>query len=290
MSEDAPETINSDFKAVPASHYTYDELAHIYNEARTDYIIPMPMNAKRMQEYVEHYDIDLNGSFVASNRLGEACGVGMLGVRPGRCWITRLGVIPHRRLKGTAQFIMESMLEYGRERGATVAQLEVIVGNEPARALFEKMGFEPTRTLLIIRRPPGQPEPHAVYDEAEVTFIEQDAVFQYLQRRAEGASWVEETASLLNVRWLQGVEVTTVDGSSAWVVYQRLPFQLTHFVLSPDASDEAIRTALYHIHKLSPMQDTKIENVALYDHEWHIYQSMGYIEVFRRTEMILSLI
>jgi ribosomal protein S18 acetylase RimI-like enzyme len=281
------QNITSNQTLIPASQYTYQELADIYNEARVDYIVPMPMNAKRMQEYVQDYDIVLDGSYVIVNANGEASGIGMLGMRDTRCWITRLGIIPYRRLKGMGQSITEQMLAYGREHGAKLAQLEVIVGNEPARSLFEKLGFRETRTLLIIRRPPSAPEPNEYYDSATVTPIEAHEVPAYLAQRAEGASWVEETQSLLNTGNLRGVAVVTPEGQKAWVIFQRSPFQLTHFVLSPNASDQAIYTALYHVHKSFPMQDTKIENVPLQAHEWDIYQNMGYLEVFQRTEMFL---
>lgn len=277
----------SDQQAVPASRYNYQELAEIYNEARTDYIVPMPMNAKRMQEYVEHYDIDLDGSFVVLGTDNLPCGVGMLGMRGHRAWVTRLGVIPHRRLRGMGQFIMESMLNYAQDNGATLAQLEVIVGNDPARALFLKLGFRDTRTLLIVRRPPGEPAIDEQHEAAHVENIPDDAIHDYLAERAAGASWIEETPSLLNAGNLRGIVATLPDGERAWVIFQRTPFQLTHFVLGPDASHNAIHAALYHVHKAFPMQDTKIENVPLKDEEWQIYKRMGYIEVFRRHEMFL---
>jgi ribosomal protein S18 acetylase RimI-like enzyme len=273
--------------AVPASAYDYDQLAKIYNQARVDYIVPMPMNAKRMQEYVETYDIDLGSSVVVLNRDNLESGVGMLGLRDNRGWITRLGVIPERRENHLGQFMMEYMLDQSQQKGATLAQLEVIVGNKPARRLFEKLGFEETRILLIIRRPPGMPPANPVYDSAQVRQLDQHEIPDYLAQRAEGASWVEENQSLMNIGNLRGVEVYTQNDETAWVVFQRSPFQLTHFVLSPNVSDDAIQSALYHVHKLYPKLDTKIENVPLRDHEWVIYQNMNYIEVFRRTEMFL---
>jgi hypothetical protein len=224
---------------------------------------------------------------VLMNANQEPCGVGMLGMRDERCWITRLGVVPHRRLKGMGQMIMEYMLHYGQTHGATLAQLEVIVGNEPARALFEKLGFRPTRTLLIIRRPPSNPPANPVYDAARVSQITDEDIPHYLQQRGAGASWIEETQSLLNVGHMRGIMVTTTTGKQAWVIFHHTPFQLTHFVLSPNSEDDALHAALYHVHKAYPMQDTKIENVPLKDHEWNIYSTMGYLEVFRRTEMYL---
>ena len=50
---------------VPASRFSHAELVAAYNQARVDYIVPMPMNVARFQEYMRWYDIDLEASCVA---------------------------------------------------------------------------------------------------------------------------------------------------------------------------------------------------------------------------------
>ncbi|MDQ7034150.1 MAG: GNAT family N-acetyltransferase [Anaerolineae bacterium] len=143
-------------RAVATSQYNYDDLAAIYSNARTDYIVPMPMNGKRMQEYVTAYDIDLDLSIVAIDPLDdEPNGICMLGVRENRTWITRLGVIPERRRRKSGEFLLRAELEKSIQYNKDLVQLEVIVGNEPAHYLFTKLGFRETRELLVIRRPPG---------------------------------------------------------------------------------------------------------------------------------------
>ena len=151
---------DSPHRAVPTSNFTFEELADIYNRAREDYIVPMPMNARRMKEYVVAYDVDLDASFVAVDRDDdEVNGVCMLGVRGERTWITRLGVIPVRRRRKSGLFLMETEIEESIRLGKKKVQLEVINGNEPAHRLFLKLGFEVTRELLVIRRPPGPVDP-----------------------------------------------------------------------------------------------------------------------------------
>lgn len=46
---------------------------------------------------------------------------------------------------------------------------------------------------------------------------------------------------------------------------------------------------LHHVHKTYPNQDTKIENVPEKDRHWPAFRQMGYLEVFRRIEMVLEL-
>jgi ribosomal protein S18 acetylase RimI-like enzyme len=273
---------------IPISAYSYTELAEIYNQARVDYIVPMPMNAKRMQEYVEAYDISLEGSVVALTDEGLPCGIGMLGMREGRGWITRLGVIPERRKNRAGQAIMEHLIQSAKDQQARLIQLEVIVGNEPASNLFKKLGFAPTRDLLVIRRPPSLPAPNMTYDSLAPITLPESEIPALLTSRQDNASWIEETKSLLNVDNLRGLKLVSDTGEWGWIIFQRSPFQLTHFVLSYN-DDWLAKALLYHVHKEYPKLDTKIENVAIQDRIWDVYQQMGYIEVFRRTEMFLYL-
>jgi len=273
--------------AVSASVYTFDQLADIYNQARVDYIVPMPMNGKRMKEYVVNYDVSLEASVVTLNDEHLETGVGMLGLREDRGWITRLGVLPHRRKGHLGQFMMDSMLNSAKDNGASLVQLEVIAGNEPAHKLFLKCGFEETRELLVIRRPPGMPEAIPEFDELEPQDIPEDEIPTYLERREPGASWVEETASLLNAGSLQGVRLDMPNGDTGWVVFQKTAFQMMHFVLSANMQIETATALLYHVHKQNAMQDSKKENLPVDHPMLSAFEAVGYFEAFRRVEMFL---
>ncbi|MGJ3239121.1 MAG: GNAT family N-acetyltransferase [Anaerolineae bacterium] len=276
-------------EAIPTSQYSYDELADIYNRAREDYIVPMPMNARRMEEYITAYDVDLDASFVARDTEdGAENGVCMLGVRGDRTWITRLGVIPVRRRRRSGLFLMQSEIDISRQMGKSLVQLEVIKGNEPAHRLFLKLGFEVTRELLVVRRAPGALDPSLV-PEMSITPIEDEVVFDVLAERDAGAAWTEETVSLRNAGKMTGLHVTLPDGETGWVVFQKSAFQLSHFVLAPDISEAMMRALIASVHHTHPMQDTKIENIPLLHPTWPIFQQFGYMVAFGRIEMILSL-
>ncbi|MEL6308222.1 MAG: GNAT family N-acetyltransferase [Chloroflexota bacterium] len=290
VKDDASMTDNSSNRAVPTSRYNYAELADVYNRAREDYIVPMPMNARRMQEYVTAYDVDLDMSYLAMEPTEDIVnGVCMLGVRDNRTWITRLGVIPDRRRRRSGQFLMDKEIEISRETGKDLVQLEVIKGNEPAHKLFLKLGFEVTRELLVIRRPPGPVDESLVPDQMSVQMVNQDEAIGLLAQRELGAAWTEETASLLNIGNLQGIIVTLPDGEMGWVVYQQKAFQLAHFVFAPDISQAMMRSLLAAVHTTHKAQDTKIENVPLLHPTWEAYQAMGYVVAFGRIEMVLHL-
>jgi ribosomal protein S18 acetylase RimI-like enzyme len=275
--------------AVPCSEYTFDQLADVYNQARVDYIVPMPMNGKRMQEYVQQYDIDLTASQVALDTDDyQPNGICMLGIRGQRSWITRLGVVPARRRHKSGEFLTSKMVEISRHRAITRIQLEVIVGNEPALRLFEKLGFGITRELLIVRRPPSKepvapvPCDYHVIDDAE-------ELIAHLTLRDDQPSWLEETASLMNTPNMRALVLHLPNGEKGWLAFQRTPFQLTHFVFSANNSEALNLALLQQLHHLFPLQDTKVENVPLTHSALGAFQQLGYVEAFRRYEMWLSL-
>jgi ribosomal protein S18 acetylase RimI-like enzyme len=274
---------------VAAASYTFDQLAEIYSSARVDYIVPMPMNGKRMTDYVNHYDIDLSASTVAVNDEMEPTGVVMLGLRGERSWITRLGVLPERRGNKVGLSLMEISIERSRERHVRQVQLEVITGNLPAYRLFEKLGFVEVRQLLVIRRPPSTPSPDLVIHGATITLLTDDEISGCLHQRQEVYAWTEETASLLHTPELRGIHATLPSGEKGWVIYQLLPFQVTHVVLNPNASQKLVQALLYQLHTQHPLHDTKIENMPTNHPAYPIFQDFGYIEVFSRIEMYLDL-
>ncbi len=276
--------------AVPASRYSYDDLAEIYNQTRIDYIVPMPMNGKRTKQYVDHYDVDLDRSIVATTETGKPLGIAMLGLRGNRAWITRLGVTPHQRERRVGTFMMNCLLDNARKAGADHVQLEVIVGNEPAYQMFVKFGFTPVRELLVVRRPP---KPHVegthplVHELRELTH---DEIIHCLHNREPGASWVEETASLLNAGDLHGIKVRMGD-SEGWAVFHAPRFQLQHIVLwaGQQHYNEISFALLYYTHELFPNRDTKVENIPTDHPSWRAFHTLGYVIEFKRIEMTREL-
>lgn len=276
-------------EAIVATEYDYAQLADIYNEARVDYIVPMPMNAKRMREYCLAYDVDLVSSIIAADHEDKGVnGICMLGVRDERTWITRLGIIPHRRRRHAGQFLMLSEIEKSVQMGKKLMQLEVIKGNEPAHRLFSKLGFVETRELLVIRRAPGEVAPKLI-PEMTVQEIPETEIFDYLAHREAGAAWTEETISLRNAGNITGLSVTLADGEKGWIAFQSSIFQLSHFVLEPNTSRNMRYALIAAVHSKYPLQDTKIENVPVDHPTWPVFRDFGYMESFSRIEMLLDL-
>ena len=78
----------------------------------------------------------------------------MLGIRPEMGWITRLGVLPEGRRQGIGGAMLQALMEQAALTDVHEVWLEVIKNNQPALELFRRHQFQPTRELIIARRPP----------------------------------------------------------------------------------------------------------------------------------------
>ena len=272
-------------KLIPASHFTFEQLTAIYNQTRVDYMVPMPMNAARLAEYVATYDVKLDHSLVAATPGGEMLGVAMLGLRAGRAWLTRLGVIPNTRRNGVGQALVAGLMEQAAQLSIDFVMLEVIKHNLPAHQLFLKFGFREIGELLILRRPPRIPPLDPIVADAE-RLDRADAL--RLVGRGRGAQpWTNQSESLFNAYEVSGLHLTLADGSRGWLVYQRQKFILTRFAFKTEAGDPATvaYALLSHLHYQYPRLDTHTENIQINDPHLPAFYEMGYVESFRRIEM-----
>ncbi len=273
---------------IPASDFSYEELTEAYNHTRVDYMVPMPMNAARLREYVKIYDVAMDSSVVAVDG-NEILGLAMLGIRKKRAWITRLGVIRSKRRRGTGESMTTRLIEQARQKEVDYIIIEVIKNNLPAETLFTKLGFHSTRDLLVLRRPPGPPKTES--PPAEIQRLGYPESLHLLENRFAQPSWIDENESLINAGNLSAFYAVLADGSKGWLVYQNTVFQLGRLVIQTDEGNplHVGQALLHHLHLVHQAQDTKTENMPKDDPHWPAFQEIGYMEVFDRVEMILSL-
>lgn len=292
---------------LPAADFTLEELTEAYNLTRLDYIIPMPMNPGRLNEYVTLYDIDLNCSRVAVT--GDAIfGMGMLGKRANLGWITRLGVLQQGRRQGVGAAIVEALLEQAAAHDLPEIWLEVIKGNHPAYRLFLRYGFQPTRELIVARRSPRVARnPAALLAARKIHYLQHDEVIDLHCSRQERMNWLNTVDSMRNTRrlaaaviedndeptplhqtsHLSGLLVEFQDGSQGWVSYQATTLQLKRISVQVMRGAPATVTALLLevLHRFHAAQDAVVENIPD-DERWQGFLRAGYFETFRRIEMV----
>ena len=276
----------------PADQFTIAQLTAAYNQTRVDYLVPMPMNAARLAEYVHGYDVDLSASIVAVEPNGAGpetlLGLAMLGVRAGTSWITRLGVLPAARRHGVGRALMDALLASSDQRGFPLTVLEVIKNNAPAYNLFIECGFQTVQELVVLRRPPGPP---AGPQPGEAAWLENAAAQALLAERRDRPTWVTDTQSIIRAGHVQALTLTLADGQG-WLVFQEqtfrgLPVLLTRLTLRTLAGDPVRmgQALLTHLYARFPDLDTQAENIAVDDPHLDAYRALGFVESFRRIEM-----
>ncbi len=275
---------------VPASKFTYEELIHAYNQTRVDYLVPMPMNVARLKEYSRVYDVDLDSSVVVVDWENDNLiyGLGMLGVRDNRGWITRLGVLPFGRRMGIGGQLMDGLIASAARLRLAQVWLEVIKDNDPAHRMFRRYGFVETRELVVARRPPNPEGTPNVEDRVKrVTPLNHEDAIILLSHRQERANWLNQTKSMQNVHNLSGLLVELHNGGRGWVTYHAGLLQITRIIVEVTAGDptEVTETVLNILHQRYKRQDAIAENMCD-DAQWLGFQQAGYFESFRRIEMV----
>jgi ribosomal protein S18 acetylase RimI-like enzyme len=275
--------IDSAVQLVPATSFSIDQLVAAYNQTRVDYLVPMPMNAARLAEYIHLYNVDLDRSQVAVVE-DQILGLAMLGVRPNQTWITRLGVLPVKRRRGVGEALMRALLDATKQLRINCTSLEVIKHNTPAHMLFLKLGFTETRELLILRRPPGPP---AEVPAAEVEWLDRAGALALLSARTTPPAWTNETRSLANIENLIGLSLRLPNGSAGWLIFEKQKFILSHFVMRTSRGDAVAlgRALLAHLYQRYSELDTHAENIPVDDPHLPAFFDTRFVESFRRIEM-----
>jgi hypothetical protein len=83
----------------------------------------------------------------------------LLAVRGDRGWIGGMGVAREARRRGVGGALMRAALAAARARALAAVDLEVLVQNDPARRLYDKLGFAPVRELEVWRLSATEPRP-----------------------------------------------------------------------------------------------------------------------------------
>lgn len=277
---------------IPAEQFTLQELTDLYNQTRVDYLVPMPMNASRLGDYVHDFDIDLSQSCVARAGDGWMLGLCMLGVRPNQAWITRLGVLPATRRSGVGSALMDCMMENTSKLGVKTIQLEVIKNNRPAYNLFSCKDFKETGEYLVARRAP-HPSPETV--RGNVDWLNSEKALEALQSYPNHLTWINTLESMRNTRDVEGLHITLEDGSSGWLVYRNTKFTLrstlSHLIIHTEKGNpvEVGTQLLLNLHTHYAHHDTYAENIHKDDPHLPAFYSMGYFQNFSRIEMKHSL-
>jgi ribosomal protein S18 acetylase RimI-like enzyme len=285
-------------RLVPASQYTVQQLTEAYNQTRVDYLVPMPMTARRLAEYIGDYDVQLNASAVAVDD-DEVIGLCMLSVRGTEGWITRLGVLPSARRHHTGRTLVDHCIDQARQIGIKRLWLEVIIGNTPAHNLFINHGFEETGKLLVLRRPPGAPPAvptiatyqHALEAVEHMRWLTPEEMTNLAAKNEEHQAWTNQPQTFRNSGTVQGLLLENSGVTEGWLSFEETTLQLRRVIVGPLGANWLGTTyaLLHRLHSKYQSLDTVAENIPFDAPYLAAYYAHGYVASFGRIEMSISL-
>jgi GNAT superfamily N-acetyltransferase len=131
----------------PASALDLSLVRELFNEGFSEYLVPLQLDAAAFHAHLDGNDIDLDCSRVAIDDRPAA--LALIARRGPAAWVGGMGTAPAYRRRGLGARALTAGLEAARERGCREAWLEVIDGNGAAIALYEKLGFEVVREVVV---------------------------------------------------------------------------------------------------------------------------------------------
>ena len=267
-----------------ASNFSMKELTDLYNETRLDYLVPMPMNAERLQNYIKTFDIDLERSCIASTSSDEILGLGMLGVREKLTWITRMGILPGSRRSGVGEAILDYLLMNTDALGKEETHLEIISNNAPAHKLFQKKGFVDEGLYLVLRRTPQSISEPIIGD---VQWLEKDEALKKLKTFPEHLTWITAIESMQNSPDTQGIRIQMPNGDTGWLIFRLNKIIASHLIIYTENGD-AIEVGIQLLKNLCsryPNIDVYAENIHVKNPYLPAFQALSFNEIFSRIEM-----
>lgn len=141
-------------------------LRELFNEGYSDYLVPLELSEAAFADHLHDNGIDLDCSRVAIDERPAA--FALIARRNGAGWIGGMGTAPAHRRRGLGERALVAALQAAADRGSDRVWLEVIDRNQPAIALYEKLGFEVVRDLLVWTLPASRDGARSAAAEPDV--------------------------------------------------------------------------------------------------------------------------
>ena len=274
------------------SDVNFETFTAAFNRAYSDYFTPIVMTPDSFRHLMDRDDLSLESSVAALDD-GAVVGTGLLGIRGKQGWIGGMGVIPERRRQGIGYRMMCYLIDRARANGLTEVWLEVIEANRGAYALYDRLGFEAVRYLLILERDPeaSLPDPVPAYLVIEHPV---DTLLHYYDAFHDIPNcWQRARPSLMGlIPHIDGWAALDHERTAGYVLgwANSIDVRLVDLAAAPGPHRTAVaRTLLAHLHQQNPYAYGAIYNVADDDPLLPAYEALDYTTSFRQIEMRLKL-
>ena len=260
----------------PAGSLDLERLAGLFTAAYEDYLLPFAVDARQLRTMVDAFDLDLEASRVAF-RDGEPVGLANLAIRGERGWIGGVGVVAAARRQGLGEVLMRAVHDQARERGLREVWLEVMVANERAVPLYEKLGYTTTRDVDVWSLDAADDAGEAEIDADEVPW--QDAHARVRERRDEREPWQRADETVANLGDLDGLV-----GGDAAAVFRVADGRVTF--LQAVGSRDAVHRLVAAMRTRGPVTALNLPADGMLG---GAFRHLGGRHVVRQHEMVLQL-
>ncbi len=152
----------------------FDAVYQSFVDGFSDYIIKFELSARQFQNHITLNAVDLHrsvGCFDGDSPVGLSLnGFGSWDGKP-TVYDAGTAVLPKYRRQGISRSMFDWMVPQFQEQGFQQFLLEVISNNEPALRLYDKLGFERKRELLLLEAPSMADSDHPLPDGIEIREI-----------------------------------------------------------------------------------------------------------------------
>lgn len=276
----------------PADQVNLDAFILAFNLAYSDYYIKIMMSPRSFENLLHRDSINWQYSVAATDG-DKVVGTALLAHRGERGWIGGVGVIPEYRQQGIGRQMMTYLIDNARLLQLQEVALEVITVNAPALHLYQTLGFEHYRRLVILEHD-GSPVPTMNHYDVESVLPNQ------------ALSHFDNLHDAPNP-WQRSYHALNMIAQEGWVIHDpmhtrqvkgfcltQVGFYQIHIIdlavsSAHAAPIELTKALVSHIHQEFPGHTSVISNFPDDDLATPALREMGYIETIAQYEMILKL-
>ena len=265
-------------------------------EAFSDYPHPFEFDSVRFRNHINLNAVDLDrsvGCFAGDEMIGFT--LNGFGEWDGKRTVydAGTGVVPKMRRRGVSEAMFRLMLPEFKKQGAEQLLLEVIVGNDPAVKLYEKIGYKVRRDLLLLEAPPGVNIMSRLNPDIEVRQI-RAADLTGLTARWDGRpSWQNSVDAVKRSEPLKTILGAFLAGQFlGYIVFSSGLGRIAQLYVDRDYRTQGVGTRLLaamraDMKRESPMQVLNIDKSL--SESIRFFEKIGFRQVLAQHEMTMAL-
>ena len=278
-------------KLVPATHFDIETLTSTFNDAYEGYMMPVNVPPQWMKRNIVKNDLNLDLSLVAVQD-DATVGICLVGQRGNLGWIGGVGVaLPHRR-QGIGWQLMEGALKNARAANLSAVDLEVIIGNDGAYAMYQRLGFETTAKLLILTREPSPLSDSLTLQGITITTLPFDDTIPYYEAfHATENPWQRQKPSLIADSAHFTNFVALQDSAPVAYLIARITDSAIMMMDAgfEESNDQAMFTLLNSLHSDHAEKTIRVINISEKAPVTHLLLQTDYIETMAQHAMRIIL-